>query len=94
MQIFYTVRQGDSLYGIAKRWELFQSIPSIAANNIAPPYAIQIGQQLSVPPGVDVVRVMPGDTIYKIAQFYRIPLTVIIQANKLTPPISFKWGSC
>ena len=91
MQLFYTVRQGDSLYGIAKRWELpIDSL--IAANNIAPPYAIQIGQQLSVPPGVDVVRVMPGDTIYKIAQFYRIPLTVIIQANKLTPPYIIQVG--
>ena len=72
MQIFYTVRQGDSLYGIAKRWELFQSIPSIAANNIAPPYAIQIGQQLSVPPGVDVVRV--SQEIRYIIALYRIPL--------------------
>ena len=57
MQLFYTVRQGDSLYGIAKGWELpIDSL--IAANNIAPPYATQIGQQLSVPPGVDVVRVI------------------------------------
>ena len=91
MQLFYTVRQGDSLYGIAKRWEVpVHSL--IAANNIAPPYNIQVGQQLSVPPGVDVIRVKPGDTIYKIAQYYRIPLTVIIEANSLNSPYVIQVG--
>ncbi|MFZ3588869.1 LysM peptidoglycan-binding domain-containing protein [Bacillus sp. DJP31] len=52
MQRFYTVQPGDTVYLIARRWE--NSIESlIAANNLAPPYTIYIGQQLSVPPGVD-----------------------------------------
>ncbi|MBT2686791.1 LysM peptidoglycan-binding domain-containing protein [Bacillus sp. ISL-47] len=49
MQNFYTVRSGDTLYGISSRW----GIPAdslIAANHLKPPYTIYIGQQLSVPP--------------------------------------------
>ena len=93
MQLFYTVRQGDSLYEIARRWEI-PVFSLIAANNIAPPYNIQVGQQLSVPPGVNIVRVKSGDTIYKIAQYYRIPPIVIIEANRLTPPYVIQVGHC
>lgn len=85
MQLFYTVRPGDNLYQIAKRWELpLDSL--IAANNIGPPYTIYVGQQLSVPPGVDVIRVKPGDSIYKIAQLFGVPPAIIIEANRLQPP--------
>ncbi len=85
MQLFYKVLPGDSLYLIAKRWELpVESL--IAANNLGPPYMIYVGQQLAVPPGVDVIRVRPGDTVFKIAQYYGVPLAVIFEANRLLPP--------
>ena len=58
----------------------------VAANNLVPPYTIFVGQQLSVPPGVDVVRVGTGDSVYKIAQAFRVPQSVIIEANGLVPP--------
>ncbi|WP_017379551.1 LysM peptidoglycan-binding domain-containing protein [Paenisporosarcina sp. TG-14] len=91
MQIFYTVRPGDTLYQIARRWELpVESL--IAANNLESPYTIYVGQQLSVPPGVDVIRVRSGDTIYKIAQFFGVPQSVIIQANQLHPPYIIQVG--
>lgn len=85
MQLFYKVLPGDSLYLIAKRWELpVESL--IAANNLGPPYIIYVGQQLAVPPGVDVRRVRPGDTVFKIAQYYGVPPAVIFEANRLLPP--------
>ena len=91
MQIFYTVRQGDTLSGIAKRWEIpLESL--IAANNLTPPYTIYIGQQLSIPPGVDVIRVKSGDTVYRIAQLFRIPQDVIIEANQLILPYTIETG--
>jgi TolB protein len=91
MQIFYTVRPSDTLYQIARRWELpVESL--IAANNLAPPYTIYVGQQLSVPPGVDVVRVKPGDTVYKISQMFGVPPSVIINANQLPPPYVIQTG--
>lgn len=91
MQVFYTVRPGDTLNQIARRWELpVESL--IAANNISPPYTIYIGQQLSVPPGVDVYRVKAGDSIYKIARLYGVPQSIIIDANRLQPPFTLQVG--
>jgi TolB protein len=85
MQRFYTVRPGDTLNKIAERWAVpLESL--IAANNLASPNTIFVGQQLSVPPGVDVIRVNPGDTVYKISQNFGVPPAVIIQANGLRPP--------
>ncbi|MCU9614970.1 LysM peptidoglycan-binding domain-containing protein [Caldibacillus lycopersici] len=85
MQSFYTVRPNDTLFNIANRWSLpVESL--IAANNIAPPYTIFVGQQLSIPPGVDVYRVKQGDTVNQIAQAYGIDPSVIIAANGLQPP--------
>ena len=62
MQYFYHVQSGDTLYDIARRWGLpLENL--IAANNLRSSYTIFIGQQLAVPPGVNSVRVKPGDNI-------------------------------
>jgi TolB protein len=91
MQLFYTVNPGDTLYQIARRWQLpVESL--IAANNVAPPYTIYVGQQLSVPPGVDVIRVRPGDTVYTISQAFGVPQATIIEANRLQPPYIIQVG--
>ncbi|WP_391557817.1 LysM peptidoglycan-binding domain-containing protein [Robertmurraya sp.] len=91
MQLFYTVRPGDTLFQIASRWKLsYESLA--AANNIQPPYTIYVGQQLSVPPGVNRVRVKSGDTIFNIAQTFGVPQSVIIQANQLQPPYTIQVG--
>lgn len=89
MQVFYTVRAGDTIWQIAQRW----GIPVdtlIAANNLVAPYTIFIGQQLSMPPGVERYRVRAGDTISRIAQYYGIPQGVIIAANQLQPPYTIQ----
>ncbi|MEH7484488.1 LysM peptidoglycan-binding domain-containing protein [Neobacillus drentensis] len=85
MQFFYTVRLGDNLYQIAKLRELPLDT-LIAANNIGPPYTIDVGQQLSVPPGVDVIRVNLGDSVYKIAQLFGVLPAIIIEANHFIKP--------
>ncbi|SDI33913.1 TolB protein [Alteribacillus persepolensis] len=91
MQVFYTVRPGDTLFHIARRWEL--PLDSLAAaNRLTPPYTIFVGQQLSVPPGVDVYRVQPGDSVFRIAQRYGVPPAVIIEANQLRPPYLLSIG--
>ncbi|WP_227937577.1 LysM peptidoglycan-binding domain-containing protein [Alkalihalobacillus deserti] len=91
MQLFYTVRPGETLYQIARRWELpVESL--IAANNVDPPYTIYVGQQLSVPPGVDVIRVRPGDTVFEIAQFFGVPQAILFEANRLNPPYTIQVG--
>ncbi len=91
MQLFYVVRPGDTLNLIAKRWELpVKSL--IAANNLTSPYSIFVGQQLSIPPGVNKYRVKSGDSVYRISQMYGIPVSLIAETNKLTPPYVIKVG--
>ncbi|MFD1040496.1 LysM peptidoglycan-binding domain-containing protein [Virgibacillus byunsanensis] len=91
MQTFYVVRPGDTVYQIARRWELpVESV--IDANNLSPPYTIYVGQQLSIPPGVDVIRVRPGDTVFRIAQSFGVPMSVIFEANQLVPPYILQAG--
>ena len=82
MQLFYVVRPGDTLNNIAKRWELpVKSL--IAANNLMPPYRITVGQQLSIPPGVNKYRVKSGDSVYRISQMYGVPVSLIVETNRL-----------
>ena len=85
MQIFYTVRAGDTLYNIALRWGIpLNSL--IKANNLAAPYTIFPGQQLSMPPGVTTYVVKPGDTLFSISQRYGITINLIAEANGIEPP--------
>ena len=91
MQLFYVVRAGDTLTNIAKRWEIpVKSL--IAANNLMPPYRITIGQQLSIPPGVNKYRVKSGDSVYRIAQMYGVPVSLIAETNRLRPPYALQIG--
>ena len=50
------------------------------------PYTLSIGQQLSIPPGVDLYRVQSGDSVYRISQQYGVPIALIAEENKLMPP--------
>ncbi|MCZ2260852.1 LysM peptidoglycan-binding domain-containing protein [Sporosarcina sp. G11-34] len=85
MQVFYVVRPDDTLSNVAKRWELpLDSL--LAANNLNETDKISRGQQLSMPPGVEVYKVQTGDSVYRISQLYGVPLAVIIEANELTAP--------
>ena len=85
MQYFYTVRHNETLKDIAKRWQVpVASI--IASNNLQAPYTISVGEQLSIPPGVNEYHVQSGDSVYRIAQLFGLPISVIVEANKLTSP--------
>ncbi|KAA0966208.1 LysM peptidoglycan-binding domain-containing protein [Sporosarcina sp. ANT_H38] len=85
MQLFYVVRPGDTLIRIAKRWELpVKSL--IAANNLTSPYTISVGQQLSIPPGVNKYRVKSGDSVDRISQTFGVPASLIAETNRLSPP--------
>lgn len=85
MQIFYTVRAGDSLLNIAKRWNI-SLVSLINANNIKAPYTIYIGDQLSMPPGVTTYVVKSGDSLFLISQMYRIPINLLAEVNGIGSP--------
>ena len=87
--ITYTVRPGNTLYGIA---QFFGScVREIAeANGLSRPYTIYPGQILVIPvkkinpPRYYVVR--PGDTLTSIADRYGLELENLLNLNRLENP--------
>ncbi len=85
----YTVRTGDTLFFIARRYNI--SLQSLIDANpqITDPNTIFPGQVICVPtggPGVvcpngQIYRVVRGDTMFEIANRYGISLETLIRAN-------------
>lgn len=87
--IIHTVTRGETLFGIARRYNVsVQAIVSM--NKIINPNLIFVGQQLIIPPpGLEMTQVytvLPGDTTWIIAQKFRTTITRIAQLNNLTDP--------
>lgn len=87
----YTVKAGDTMYSIAKRYNT--TVSKIAsANNIVNVNLLRIGQVLkipgtsSTPPPATAVRytVKAGDTLYGIAVRHKTTVAKIAAANKIT----------
>lgn len=85
-----TVRRGDSLYRIAKRYQVrLRGI--IDANNLKPPYTIFPGQKLKLPvSGVHVAA--RGETIYQIARRYGTEPGTLVRINRIAPPYRLSPG--
>jgi len=88
----YTVRPGDSMYLIARRFNI--SLPGLIAANpqIMNPALIYPGQNLCIPvtqpcPGGFVYIVQPGDSLYTIAIRFRTTIEAILRINpQITNP--------
>ncbi len=87
-----TVRDGDSLYRIARRNSVgLRAL--IDANRLEPPYTIFPGQTLRLPGGPAggyVVR--SGDTVYSVAERHRVEPGALVRANGLEPPYRLRPG--
>jgi len=91
----YTVKAGDTLYSIAVNYGTTVT-ELAAANNIADPSTIVVGQVLKIPtggttspePGSGQCRyyhtVKPGEWIWQIARDYGVDPYAILRANGLT----------
>jgi murein DD-endopeptidase MepM/ murein hydrolase activator NlpD len=86
----YRVASGDSLFGIARRFGLpIRAV--IDANNLQPPYALSIGQELAVP-SAQVHEVAVGDTVYSIARHYDVDRSELVRLNAIQPPYTIPVG--
>jgi spore coat assembly protein SafA len=98
----YTIKPGDTLFLIAKRFNVGLSTLRAANPQIADPNVIYPGQTILIPaagfipatrprpappslapscPGGQIYVVVPGDTMFQIAQQFGVSLEALIQAN-------------
>lgn len=85
-----TVRRGDSLYKIGRRYNV-RLRAMIDANNLKPPYTIFPGQKLRMPvTGVHIVA--RGETVYQIAQRYGAEPGTLVRLNRISPPYRLSTG--
>lgn len=76
----YTVRSGDTIYALARRFGL-KPEELVYANQLQNPSVLSIGQSLVIP--IDSVRytVRRGDSLYRIAQRYGVTPAAVAAAN-------------
>lgn len=81
---YYTVKSGDTLYSIAKKYST--TVSKIKELNNLKSDALSIGQELIIPSSFDVKThiVKSGDTLYSIARKYNTTVNAIKVANNLT----------
>jgi len=86
----YTVKPGDWVYNIARKFNVSPNA-IIEANGLRPPYSLHAGQTLTIPAGGtlpggggdNVYIVQPGDTLYSIARRTGKSVMAIAEANHL-----------
>lgn len=83
--IYHTVKQGETMFGISRSY--YVSSDSILHWNALPDYSIKTGQYLIVgrkikTPVKHVVK--QGETLYKIAQLYKVDVNTILKNNNKT----------
>ena len=90
--IIYTVKQGDTLYEIARNFGVTpRDLENF--NGFVEPSRLVVGQDVLIPvPGSQYI-VTAGDSLYSIAQRYSVPLELLISANpELSEPYTIYPG--
>jgi murein DD-endopeptidase MepM/ murein hydrolase activator NlpD len=86
----YIVRSGDTLYRIGN--ETGAGAEAIAqANDLIPPYALKVGQELQIPAGL-FHRIGAGETGIAIARAYGVPWSQVVSLNTLSEPYVLRAG--
>ncbi|MBO6520960.1 MAG: LysM peptidoglycan-binding domain-containing M23 family metallopeptidase [Rhodospirillales bacterium] len=84
------VGRGDTVYELSRRHRV--PVPAIIrANNLKPPYLLNVGQRIELPRGTQHT-VTPGDTLYSIAQRYDAGMYELARLNGIDAPYTVRIG--
>lgn len=85
-----TVRKGDTLYSIARRYNVpLREI--IETNRLVPPYNLYVGQTIRMPNARYHV-VAKGDTLYSTSKRYNVDINSLSRTNNLDAPYALRIG--
>lgn len=87
---YVTVQKGDTLYSIARRY----NVPirdMIEANGLRPPYTLNIGRVLKMP-NARFHIVEKGDTVYNISKRYDVDMRSLSKLNNIAAPYALRIG--
>ncbi|WP_135556613.1 LysM peptidoglycan-binding domain-containing protein [Paenibacillus cymbidii] len=87
----YTVQSGDNLWRIARQFGVGPE-RIVAANELAEPGRLAVGQTLYVPPPYPLHEVQQGETLAAIASRYGVTADAIARANGIANPGSIAPG--
>lgn len=90
MQI-YTVRSGDSINALARRYGVTQNA-IVTANQLDDPSNLVVGQTLVIPTEGTVHVIKPGDSLYGLSRQYGVSASAIQLANGITNPLDLQVG--
>ena len=84
------VGPGDTVYALSRRHRVpVQAI--IRANDLRPPYLLNVGQRIELPRGTQHT-VTPGDTLYSVAQRYDVVMYELARLNGIGAPYTIRVG--
>ena len=86
----YTIKDGDSLYSIANKYNI--TVNDLIDYNALPSMVITVGDVIKIPKGKtqntdNIYTVKPGDTLYRIANMYDVSIDELKNYNNLTSNI-------
>ncbi|GIK98332.1 MAG: hypothetical protein BroJett029_25410 [Alphaproteobacteria bacterium] len=86
----YTVIAGDTVYGVAERFQVpIRSL--IELNGLQPPYRLATGQSLQIPAQREHV-VKEGETVNDVAQAHGIDVSTLTRLNGIPAPYTLRPG--
>ena len=87
----YTLRRGDTLYSVSRKFRVPLD-DLLRTNNITDPSSLKIGTRIEIPETYGEYRAQKGDTLYSIARRFEITVTELRRINSFPADRVLKAG--
>lgn len=87
----YTLRRGDTLYSVSRKFKVPLD-ELLRANNITDPNSLKVGTRIEIPEAWAEIRVQKGETLFSIARRFGISVSELRRINSLAADHVLKVG--